>query len=275
MKLFIIAFAFIAVFCRTEAFEEPEEFVLLNPEFLTRSSWSHQVAYHALQDEIDSTFVEINKIVATELAKETPSAIQNYSSFSVDVLGVYNPVFERVNLLNPGSCKERVTVIIKSGVQQSGVMSDNCIVSYNGKVQEEVDAINDALKKFSGEYGQVVLNVYKAYAGRNAMVESETIEKHINNTYNDIASEWTSVGSAVGDLRASLSNNLQILGGKLHGCFGNAFTYAKAMMDLNEPQVEECENSNISSRAQSAAGASRDYIAEAKQLTENWPQFKW
>ncbi|KAG5669176.1 hypothetical protein PVAND_017070 [Polypedilum vanderplanki] len=275
MKFSIFIIVFITTFYNLKAFEQPQQFVLLDPGFLTRSSWAYQIKYHELQDNIDAASVSIFEVLSYSFGDVTHSAIQNYSIFAENVLTEYNPVFERVSNLSSSECKNTVTAIIQLAVQQSGVQSSNCIFNFVKKAQGEADAAANVTKEFTGKYGQVVLNVYKSYIGKNAMTDSEIIEQHINSTYDEILSNFDDIQPFVRDLVYQFNNRLQSHGTTLKNCFQSAFKYAEAMLTINNDQVEQCIEADRNLRGKARAGGFRNFTSEALELTQNWPEFKW
>lgn len=281
MKLFIIAFAFVAALCNAEPeFQQPEESVLLDPGFLTSTSWAHQAAYHALQDEIDATFVEINQIVAASLARYSSSALVKYSNHSVHVLAVYDPVFDRTLSLPSGNCRTTVTNLLQNTVIQSGFSSSNCSATYAQRTQAEANGANEVLKDFAGEYGSVVLNVYQSYVGKNAMVESEVIEANINNTFASVAANWNNIGPAIDQLRTTLNNNINTFTNQLEGCFYNAYGFTVDMIGLVAQQVSICETwnggrSGVRAGNRNAQDDYEDLTEKFNELVASHKPYQW
>jgi hypothetical protein len=252
--------------------------VLLDPGFLTSTSWAHQVAYHALQDEIDEVFVEINKVVATALAGASTSAVGKYSDHSKQVLAAYEPIFDRFFDLEAGECKDISTTVIQGFVSSSGMRSANCISAFSRGVTAEADAATEALSGFSGDYGKVLLNVYRSYVGKNAMVDSEHIEANINSTFASIAANWEDITPAVDELRANLNANVNGFSSRLDTCFTSSYDFANSLLVIMESQVEECEEFQASrnSRARSVnTNGFKDYRQDFEALVANYPQFVW
>lgn len=224
--------------------------------------------YFTLQNDIDQAFVEINKIVATALAGASSSGLGKFSAHSVDVLGVYDPAFDTVDLLDASDCKNNAILLLQNTVTYSGYSSGSCFKEYNGAVQAEADAANAILNGFNGQYGQVVLNVYKSYVGNNAMVDSEIIEQNINKTYAAIAQNWDNSRPAVDELKASLELSITNSGGVLDTCFTGSKSYASAMIDLTLAQISACQRFDANNRSNSRG--SRSAANQWKSYTEEF-----
>lgn len=248
--------------------QAPDEYQLLNPEFLTRTSWAHQAAYHKLQDEIDQTIADVNSMVAQVLVNTTSATIGTYETHGNTVWGVYLAVNVDIGVLNASECKDNAFRLNNESVESSGYRSSNCIKTYNKNVNKEVKTISDILNDISLNFGEVALNVYRSYIDVNPMVDGEAIEQHINATYVSIFNEWTSVRPDVNALRTTLTNNISNLSNTLNSCFTSAYNYFNNLGAVVRDQIEYCKEFG-------SERVNEKIINEFESIKETYPEFVW
>jgi hypothetical protein len=218
-------------------------------------------------------------MVATALKTYSTAAVSKYRSHSQDVLAVYDPVFDQVFNLQFSDCRTTVTNLLQNTVIQSGFTSSNCSTTFGQRVQAEADTASGKLNEFSGDYGQVVLNVYRSYVGRNAMVESEFIEANINQTFASVSNSWANTKPSIDELRATLNQNINTLSGQLDQCFGVALNFASSMIDIIALQVSVCESWDANNRntrgGRSVSNTFRDYTPEFNEVVANFQPYQW
>jgi hypothetical protein len=240
----------------------------LNPEFLTRTSWAHQAAYHALQDEIDQTIADINSMVAQVLVDTTSSTIGQYETHGNAVWAAFVATNVEVGVLNATECKDNTLALNEESLESSGYRSSNCIKTYNTNVKKEVKTVSDILNAINLNYGEVALNVYRSYISVNPMVDGEAIEQHINATFVSISNQWSNDQPDVNALRVTLTNNINALGNTLNSCFTNAHNYYNNLANIVRDQIDYCKEFGTER-------ASEKIIEDFEKMKENYPEFVW
>jgi hypothetical protein len=229
-----------------------------------------------MQDDIDNTFVAVHRAVASVLASSTSTTISRYSNHSEDVLNVYTPIYTEYQELQASPCRTNVEQMLDGAVEAGGYRGGNCVRYYQTAVQNEIDASTGAIEGFDAEYGQVSLNVYRSYVGRNAMVESERIQEVINVTYAEVSANWNNQRPSVEELSATLAQNINIANDRLTTCFSNAYNYVSALANLIQLQIDECSEFNNGRAARILNSASfKNYMPEFQQLLSNAENFVW
>lgn len=245
MKLFIIAFVIVITLCNAEV-QEPDNFVLLNPEFLIATSWAHQSSYFSLQDIIDAAFAATHRAIADELVASTSATITSYSSHSTNILNIYTPLSAEINTLGNTECRNNTVQMLESAVSAGGYRGGNCITSFAKSTQAEIDSANEILSEINAFYGQLPLNVYRAYVGRNAMVESERIESSINDTYAAVQSDWQAARPNIDQIIVTMRTNIAAATTKLNTCLTDATSYVQTLSTLIQTQIAECREFDTS-----------------------------
>lgn len=243
--------------------------MLLNPGFLIATSWAHQYSYFSLQSIIDAAFAATHRAIADELASSTSATITSYSTHTTNILNIYTPLSAEINTLGNTECRNNTIQMLESAVSAGGYRGGNCISSFAKTTQAEIDAANEILDDVNGFYGQVSLNVYRAYVGRNAMVESERIESTINDTYAAVVSDWEAAKPNVDQIVVTMRTNIAAASTRLNTCLTDATTYVQTLSTLIQTQIAECREFDTSNTR-----SFKDLMPEFQKLL-NIEEFVW
>lgn len=252
--------------------QKPDKFQLLNPDFLSRTSWAHQAAYHALQTEIDTIITDINSMIAVVLVNTTSETVKTYETHGNAVWGVREAVDTDIEVLRESECKDQVLDHNEVAVQGSGFRSLLCITTFNSKVKLEVDAVQAKVNEMNVHFGNIALNVYRAYIGVNPMVEGEAIERLINSTYIEVTNHWLSVKPDINALRTTLTNNINALKTTVAACFVVASGYMDSNAVLIREQIDYC---NQYTGTRSNFDAYEKFKSSYAEVEKQFPEFVW
>lgn len=181
-------------------------------------------------------------MIASVLVSTTSSTINLYETHSNGVWDIHTDANNSILVLDPTECKDNLLRLNAEYVESTGYRGSNCITSFNKKTHNEVKEMSDIVNDINVKFGDVALSVYRSYIGVNPMVDGEAIERHINNTYIQVKSEWLSIKPDTSFLRTTLTNNINALTNNLNSCFTSATNYMNILADLVREQVNYCSN---------------------------------
>jgi hypothetical protein len=269
MKLFLITFALLFAFsegAKTKAY-------ILSPDFLMESAKAHQVAAQALQDEFDQAYLAANGLISAILGGTMVNKLNVYKNHTDDLLVLYDPVFESLDVLPIDDCRNNVVVMLQATLATSGNRGGVCSKNYHADTSKAVKGVTDNINGLNKYYIQLSTFVYHSFAGNNALVDSETIEVFMNSTYLDLKDKLQFDAVDTDAFKAALA----AIEKNFKGCLDTAEVYANILIEAAIEQVDICKELHDISRASRGVRTNqfRNLMPEFEALLNSFEEYKW
>ncbi|KAL7052034.1 hypothetical protein ACKWTF_004734 [Chironomus riparius] len=269
MKLLVITFAILFACCEGA---QPKAFIL-SPDFLMDTAKAHQVAAQKLQDDFDAAYLAANGLISSILGGTMVNKLNVYKNHTDDLLELYNPVFESLDVLPIDDCRNNVVAMLQVILATSGNRGGVCSKNYHADTSKTAKGVTDNINGLNKYYIELSTFVYHSFAGYNALIESETIEQAINSTYLDLKDKLQFDAVDADAFRAALA----AIDSNFKGCLNTAKTYAALMIDSAIEQVNICKELHDISRASRGVRnvQYRNLMPEFEALVNSFEEYKW
>lgn len=269
MKLFIITFAILFAFCESA---KPKAYIL-SPDFLMETARAFQAAAQKLQDEFDQAYLDANGLVSKILGGTMVNKLNVYKNHTDDLLVLYNPIFESLDVLPIDDCRSNVVAMLQVVLATSGNRGGLCSKNYHADTSKAVKGVTDNINGLNQYYIKLSTFVYHSFAGNNALVDSETIETYMNETYLDLKDKLQFDAVDTDAFKATLAAIDQ----NFKGCLDTAKVYADMMIQSATEQVDICKELHDISRASRGVRnlEFRNLMPEFEALVNSFEEYKW
>ena len=237
------------------------------------SAKAHRDAAQALQTEFDKAYVDANALVTDILGKEVLDKLSAHRNHTVDILIVYNPVFESLDDIPIGDCSNTVIGMLQTSISGSGSRASICSRNYHRDVSKASSDITGPIKGLSDEYIKLSTFVYHSFAGNNALVDGQKIEQIINSTYLELVDKLKFEPVDTDAFKATLAS----IGKNFQGCLDDAKIFASNGIQTAAEQVDICKEIHDIPRASRGLRAVEfvSLLPQFEEFVNNYKPYQW
>ncbi|XP_070490338.1 uncharacterized protein [Chironomus tepperi] len=270
MKLLVITIALFFAYC--EGAVDPKSYIL-SPDFLMNTAKAHQAAAQKLQDEFDEAYLAANGLISSILGGTMVNKLNVYKNHTDDLLVLYNPVFESLDILPIDDCRNNVYVMLQSILGTTGSSGGLCSKNYYADTSKAANGVTDNINGLNKYYIQLSTFVYHSFAGNNALVDSESIEQAINSTYAELVDKLKFDSVDTDAFRATLA----AIDTKFKNCLNTAESHAVNMIAMAEYQIDICKDLHDVSRASRGVRnvQFKSLLPEFEEYVNSIEEYKW
>ena len=234
---------------------------------------AHQVAAQQLQDEFDLAYLAANGLISTILGGTMVNKLNVYKNHTDDLLVLYDPVFESLDVLPFDDCRNNVVAMLQVVLATSGNRGGVCSKNYHADTSKAAKGVTDHINGLNKYYIQLSTFVYHSFAGNNALVDSESIEQAINSTYLELKDKLQFEAVDTDAFKATLAS----IDKNFKGCLDTAEGYAAMLIESAIEQVDICKELHDISRASRGVRnlQFRNLMPEFEALVNSFEEYKW
>lgn len=259
------------MFC-IQGVPQPKAYIL-DPDFLINTAKAHQIAAQKLQDEFDAAYLAANGLISQILGGTMVNKLNVYKNHTDDLLVIYNPVFDSLDVLPIDDCRNNVVAMLQSTIASAGNRGGLCSKYYHADTSKAAAGVTDNINGLNKYYIELSTFVYHSFAGNNALIDSEIIENQMNETYAYLVDKLKFDSVDTDAFKATLA----AIDKNFKTCLDSAEVYVQNLIEFAIEQVDICKELHEISRASRGVRnlQFRNLMPEFEAALNSYEEYKW